>query len=340
MWKWLNPLDDFWRKLLAAGLALFLCWNIYERNASPDYGRHFDFKNVRIDYNYESLDKKRFWIDEADLPKSCEVKFSSPIDYVEKDAKIVYVFSDSDFDKIEDGHISIQFKEDNLLLRKVGRRSLSPASDPDSAVSEFGFSPNPFKIKADLIVRKEGVPIEPVFIQDDIPDGFRFAGCAVDASVSLSVSGPARFVDSISSVQTKPIDLKGKTEKFTISSPLVIDAVRFPQCSLSPRAVDVSVEIEALKPKTFTYDLFVIQSSGRTGTLKIAGSLPQVKLTVSDDSQSASRDWFYPYIDISDFSEPGTYNVDVHYFCRPGKDARVHECSLKTVSVTLDLVGK
>lgn len=161
---------------------------------------------------------------------------------------------------------------------------------------------------------KRVVKIEPVFA-DQLPGNLTLGRVTVTPPV-VTVEGPSSRLRTIRSIPTLPIQLQGIRHSFDCDQEL--DRRNYGGCHFTPVKVLVLVEVlPAFFDRVFSrvpVRVLTAPDKEKTGfsCRILSGATVDVTLTAGKEiSESLRKEDFFPYVDISSFTRPGVYEMDV-----------------------------
>lgn len=184
---------------------------------------------------------------------------------------------------------------------------------------------------------KRQVKIKPVFT-DELPPNLTLGKVMVTPAFVM-VEGPSSLLRSIESVSVVPIRLKGISRTFDCDQEL--DRGKYPGFHFSQSKVLVQVEVlPALVDRKFTdVPVRILTSPGNAKKkflCKILSS-PAVDVTLTagkNISESLRKEDFFPFVDVSAFTRPGRYEMDVRCAFELSH-VRVKKVSPRRISILL-----
>ena len=173
--------------------------------------------------------------------------------------------------------------------------------------------PATLTLPVDTLGKRE-VKIEPVFAEK-LPENLTLGRVIVNPAV-VTVEGPSSRLRAIRSIPTLPIQLQGISHSFDCDQEL--DRRNYGGFHFTPFKVLVQVEVlPASFDREFTQlPVRVLTSPGKgKGGFScriLSGALVDVTLTAGKEvSESLRKEDFFPYVDVSSFTRPGLYEMDV-----------------------------
>ena len=184
---------------------------------------------------------------------------------------------------------------------------------------------------------KRVVKIEPVF-SGTLPKNLTLGKVTV-IPAAVTVDGPFSRLQTIRSIPTLPIQLQGIGNSFDCDQEL--DRRKYGEFHFTPFKVLVQVEVlPASFDRVFTAVPIRVLTAPGGGKMNfscriLSGGTVDVTLSAGKEtSESLRKEDFFPFVDISGFTRPGRYEMDVRGAFELS-DVRVKKVSPQRVSVLL-----
>ena len=195
-------------------------------------------------------------------------------------------------------------------------------------------NPDMLPLNIDIMDTKD-VPVYPVCDFTELMEGYQAS--LVPPEKPVTIRGPKKHLATISYLETEKIPLSNVTKSFSRQADLVSPYDK--NIEILSGKVKVEVKVEKNKPRAF--DGIPVQVLfGRTGAnnLIISKIQPESVTVLVDSVPDISQTQIHPFLDLSDVTRPGVYNVDIK--CWSDNDRiKVVEVIPAKATVTLEPVA-
>jgi YbbR domain-containing protein len=243
--------------------------------------------------------------------------------------------SDRSLKRLTDNDFSVTVKIDESKF--VPKTAYNLSIEPKDVKAPFGVTvssvkPSTLRIDLDRVMSKT-VSLRAAFDSNSkLPEGYAVGKIVLSPS-DVRVTGPSSVVERIESLQTRPIPLSSITQSFEYSAEV---ANAGSNLKISPSKALVQVEvIKESEARLFkNVPIRILRSSGfkrlsvemlsaPNAEIAVVGPRSQIELMRDEEVK--------PFIDISQFEQPGIYNVNVNCWLeRENVDVRnIHPQSVR-----------
>jgi hypothetical protein len=307
---------DFWRKLFALVFACLLTGYAYQNVKSK-------MELVRIDVRGVAV---RFAAVEDGvtlIPRDVSVDITVEVPKEQKNLKNTDFFLERPVKRsqvLEDLPVK--------LLPEMVKTNV-----PIDGLNVLAVNPEMLPLDIDIMDTRD-VPVHPVCDFAEVMEGYQAS--LVQPEKPVTVRGPKKLLDTIEYLETEKIPLSNVTKSFSRQVNPVSPYGK--NIEILSGKVKVEVRIEKNKPRAF--DGIPVQVLlGRTGAnnLMIARIQPESVSVLVDNVPDISRTQIHPFLDLTDVTRPGVYNVDIK--CWSDNDrVKVVEVIPAMATVTLEPV--
>jgi len=288
---------DFWRKLFALFFALLL-WGAVKQQirSSADIGErtlnrvpvHF----VAKDGDFKVVPRDEFVSVTVRVPK--DVKDLKDTDLTLECPVTISQIENNEPMKLELGMVKRNRQIDNLTVQKI--------------------LPEAILLNLDYVDEMD-VKVLPVCDAAELMDGYRVYRAPVADPEKVRIRGPKRALATIPYLETEKIPLSNVTKSFSRLAQLRLpNNEKNGNVEILSDSVRVEVEIKKNDPRPIA-GIPIQVLFGRTGanTLTIAKIQPEsiTVLVEIDAIPDVSMIRVHPFLDLSEVTKPGVYNVDI-----------------------------
>ena len=282
---------DFWRKLFALVFATLLTGYAYQKVSSTIEMDTCDFRDVPI--KFIAVEK-----DVTLIPRDISVAIRVNIPRKQKDSLkntdfyLEWPVTKSQVENNSSMKFSPEMVKSNVPIVKMDVQRI----DPESLTPDI-----------DLMDTKD-VPVHPVCDFSELMEGYQAS--LIQPEKPVTIRGPKKHLATISYLETEKIPLSNVTKSFSRQVDLVSPYDK--NIEILSGKVKIEVKVEKNKPRAF--DGIPVQLLfGRTGAnnLIISKIQPDSVTVLVDSVPDISQTQIHPFLDLSDVTRPGVYNVDI-----------------------------
>jgi hypothetical protein len=307
---------DFWRKLFALVFACLLTGYAYQNVKSKMELVKIDVRGVPV----------RFMAVEDDvalIPRDVSVDINVEIPEEQKNLKNTDFYLECPVTKsqvVEDRPVALR---PEMVMTNV----------PVDALRVLSVNPPMLPLNIDIMETRE-VPVYPVSDFTEVMEGYQAS--LVQPEKPVTVRGPKKLLDTVKYIETEKIPLSNVTKGFSRQVDLVSPDK---DIEILSGKVRIEVKVEKNKPRPFA-GIPVQVLFGRSGAnnLIISKIQPESVTVLVDSVPDISQTQIHPFLDLSDVTRPGVYNVDIK--CWSDNDRiKVVEVIPAKATVTLEPVA-
>ena len=282
---------DFWRKLFALVFAGMLTVVAYQNADAKIEMEETDFRNVPVRF---TTAEKGVTLTPYDISVAIRVEVPKKQKGILKNTDFSLECPVSESDIANNKPLDFTFDMvkpnrpiDHFSVKKIEPNTLVPDID---------------------IVENKDVPVEPVYDLKELMEGYD--ATVLEPEKQVTVRGPKKLLDTVETIETEKIPLANVTKSFSRQVNLIPPYDRNIEILSGKMKVEVRIE----KKTPLRFDGIPVQVLfGRTGAnnLIISRIQPETVTVRVDNVPDISRTQIHPFLDLSDVTRPGVYNVDI-----------------------------
>ena len=187
------------------------------------------------------------------------------------------------------------------------RTDMVKTNVPIDGLNVLAVNPDMLPLNIDIMETRD-VPVYPACDFSEVMEGYQAS--LVPQEKPVTIRGPKKVLNTIEFLKTEKIPLSNVTKSFSRQVGLVPPYDK--NIEILSGNVKVEVKVEKNKPRAFE-DIPVQVLFGRTGAnnLIISKIQPESVTVLVDNVPDISRTQIHPFLDLSDVTRPGVYNVDI-----------------------------